>query len=334
MKSELRIVFMGTPDFAVGVLKALVASPYQIVGVVTAPDKPRGRGRKVIPSAVKSYAEGQQLRILQPTNLKEDTFINELRSLKANLQVVVAFRMLPKVVWQMPTFGTFNLHASLLPKYRGAAPINWAIIHQEVYTGVTAFYIDEKIDTGAIIDAMELPIAKDETAGSLHDKLMEVGCILVVKTIHDIANQKTTTRSQPIGKEYKALSLNEAPKLHAANTYIPWQKSYADIDAFVRGLNPYPSAWTFALLGDEKVKLKIFKVAIVADDDLNEFKNISPEKGSIFIKKKRMLVYTGSIYIEILELQMSGKRIMTTKELLNGFKFPRPSKMIVNPHYD
>ena len=196
MIKDLRIVFMGTPDFAVATLKTLVENDCNIVGVITASDKPAGRGRKLHESAVKKYAKSQDLKILQPTNLKNDDFITELKSLKANLQIVVAFRMLPKIVWQMPKFGTFNLHASLLPNYRGAAPINWAIINGETKTGVSTFFIDEKIDTGEMILQSDIPIESDETAGSLHDKLMAIGSQLVLETVSLIKKGKVETTPQ------------------------------------------------------------------------------------------------------------------------------------------
>src|SRR5690606_2867521 len=237
MPKELRIVFMGTPDFAVGVLRKIVEAGKNIVGVITAPDKPAGRGRKLMASAVKEYALSQNLKILQPTNLKDEHFLEELKDLKANLQVVVAFRMLPKAVWQMPELGTFNLHASLLPHYRGAAPINWAIINNERKTGVTTFFIDEKIDTGFIISKKEIEIEERETAGTLHDKLMEEGAALVLETLGLIENENVNPKPQP-QNEY----LREAPKLTPENTRIDWTKPGKEIDAFIRGLSPYPVA--------------------------------------------------------------------------------------------
>lgn len=231
---------MGTPDFAVGVLQHLVEQNKNIVAVITAPDRPSGRGRKLQASAVKQYAETQEIPVLQPNNLKNEDFIAQLTSFNANLQIVVAFRMLPKIVWQLPKYGTFNLHASLLPEYRGAAPINWAIINEEKRTGVTTFFIDEKIDTGEIIFKEEVTIAERETVGTLHDTLMEVGSKLVVKTVNAIADGTATTQTQP-----KAETFKEAPKLTPENTKIDWSRPLTQIDALVRGLSPYPVAWCY-----------------------------------------------------------------------------------------
>ncbi|MCL4166032.1 UNVERIFIED_CONTAM: hypothetical protein GTU68_064780, partial [Idotea baltica] len=225
---------MGTPDFAVATLQTLLENDYNIVGVITAPDKPAGRGRKLNESAVKQYAKEQGLHIMQPTNLKAESFIEELEKLKANLQIVVAFRMLPKVVWQMPKYGTFNLHASLLPNYRGAAPINWAIINGETKTGVSTFFIDEKIDTGEMILQKEIPINTDENAGSLHDKLMSLGGKLVLDTVSLIAEGNVKTTPQPNDVEMKS-----ANKLNKDNCKIDWNGNISSIYNKVRGLNPY-----------------------------------------------------------------------------------------------
>ena len=227
---NIRIVFMGTPDFAVHMLKGLIKDGYNVVGVVTAPDRPAGRGQKIKQSAVKIYAQEQGLNILQPTNLKSTDFIAQLSTLKANLQVVVAFRMLPKVVWEMPALGTFNLHASLLPQYRGAAPINWALINGESETGVTTFYIDDKIDTGAIILQSKVSILEDDTAGSLHDKLMDKWRELILKTINQIECRSVATSIQTGEKELKT-----AHKLHKNNCKIDWSKSGVDIQNIDRG---------------------------------------------------------------------------------------------------
>ena len=251
---DLRIVFMGTPQFAVGILKKLIDEEFNVVGVITAPDRPAGRGRKVSQSAVKEYAISRNIPLLQPTNLKDDAFLEELKALDANLKIVVAFRMLPKVVWEMPEFGTFNLHASLLPQYRGAAPINWAIINGEKETGVTTFFIDEKIDTGAIIASEKVKIKEDETFETLHDSLMEVGSDLVIKTVKLIEKDKATPKLQPKSEVFK-----EAPKLTSENTRISWNSTLAQIDCFIRGLSPYPTAWTFKKNGDDDPqKVKIF----------------------------------------------------------------------------
>ena len=220
---ELRIVFMGTPDFAVATLDAILKANYNIVGVITAPDKPAGRGQKIQQSAVKKYALENNLTILQPTNLKNKDFLNELKILKANLQIVVAFRMLPDIIWKMPEYGTFNLHASLLPNYRGAAPINWAIINGETKTGVSTFFIDEKIDTGNIILQEEIPISEDETVGGLHNKLMVIGSKLVVKTIQLISENTIKTRKQP------EIEIKFAPKIFTETCKINWNANVNSI---------------------------------------------------------------------------------------------------------
>jgi len=237
---DVNIVFMGTPDFAVGVLKTLIEHKYNVVGVITAPDRPSGRGRKLNQSAVKKYALEQNLPILQPTNLKNESFLAELKQFNANLQIVVAFRMLPKVVWQMPELGTFNLHASLLPNYRGAAPINWAIINGEKTTGVTTFYIDDKIDTGAIILKEKILVDENDTAGTLHDKLMKLGSNIVVKTVKTIEKGNVETTQQSLLKE----QIKHAPKIFKETCQIDWNKSIDAIYNMIRGLNPYPGAWT------------------------------------------------------------------------------------------
>lgn len=312
---DLKIVFMGTPDFAVGVLQHLVESKKNIVAVLTAPDKPAGRGRKLQASAVKQYAETQGIPILQPTNLKNEAFINELKSYEANLQIIVAFRMLPKVVWQLPKYGTFNLHASLLPQYRGAAPINWAIINRENKTGVTTFFIDEKIDTGELIFKDEVIITERENVGTLHDKLMDVGSKLVVKTVQAIAEGTVTTTAQPKTETFK-----EAPKLTTENTKIDWSLAVEEIDALVRGLSPYPVAWCFLEQGDEQLKVKIYKT---------EFELAQPleNTGSIITTKKTIKVACKNGYLYIKELQLPGKRKMDSASLLNGFSFQNEAKL-------
>ena len=305
---DLRIVFMGTPDFAVASLNALVKSNYNIVGVITAPDKPAGRGRKIQQSAVKKYAVEHQLKLLQPTNLKDENFVKELHALNANLQIVVAFRMLPKVVWNMPKYGTFNLHASLLPQYRGAAPINWAIINGEEKTGVTTFFIDEKIDTGTIILQEEVFIRKDEIVGELHDRLMHIGSALVIETVKLIENNSVKTIKQ------EGTNLKSAPKIFANTCEINWNKPINEIYNLIRGLNPYPAAWTTLTNNNKKIKLKIYDVAI---------KTISHnyKTGAIISTKNELKIATKEGYIKVNSLQLSGKKKMTTKSLLNGYTF-------------
>jgi methionyl-tRNA formyltransferase len=316
MPNDLRIVFMGTPDFAVGVLKQMVEAGKNIVGIITAPDKPAGRGRKLMASAVKEYAVSQNLKILQPTNLKDESFLKELRDLNANLQVVVAFRMLPKAVWQMPELGTFNLHASLLPQYRGAAPINWAIINNEDKTGVTTFFIDEKIDTGNIIANREVSIVNKETAETLHDKLMETGSELVLETLDLIEKDNANPKPQPLND-----ALKEAPKLTPENTQIDWSKSGKEIDAFIRGLSPYPVAWSTLYNNKEELKTKIYTADF-------EKTNHNFKTGTIQTSKKELKAACLDGYINIKELQLPGKRKMDVSSLLNGYSFEEDSKFM------
>ncbi|MFT5753871.1 MAG: methionyl-tRNA formyltransferase [Flavobacterium sp.] len=306
---KLKIVFMGTPDFAVGILDTINKNEYEIVGVITAADKPAGRGQKVSTSAVKEYALANNLRLLQPTNLKNEAFLDELKSLEANLQVVVAFRMLPEAVWKMPSLGTFNLHASLLPEYRGAAPINWAIINGETKTGVTTFFIDDKIDTGAIILKKETPISKTETVGTLHDRLMQLGSEAVLETLELIEKEKASTTIQPESK-----GLKTAYKLDKDNCKIDWTKPGEDIYNQIRGLNPYPAAWTLFKDGENEWNVKLYEVDYI---NLNHENPI----GKIFTSKKEMHIFTADGYLDIKSLQMPGKRKMETQQLLNGIVF-------------
>ena len=313
---DLRIVFMGTPGFAVGVLQKLVESGCQVVGVVTAPDKPAGRGRKITSSAVKEYALSKDLTLLQPINLKEDFFLEQLKNLNANLQIVVAFRMLPKLVWNLPSYGTFNLHASLLPQYRGAAPINWAIINLEKKTGVSTFFIDDAIDTGEIILKEEVSIPPRATVGSLHDTLMDIGADLVLKTVDLIKNKKEA----PI-QQSNSETLKTAPKLNKNNTRIDWATSVENIDAFIRGLNPYPAAWSKLMNRDEIGTIKIY---------LCDFKieNHSYPLGQVIATKNELKVAAKNGLLFIYEIQLPGKRKMDIKSLLNGYVFDENSKML------
>jgi methionyl-tRNA formyltransferase len=312
---DLRIVFMGTPDFAVTILKHLVENNYTIVGVITATDKPAGRGRKLNESAVKKYAISQNLHILQPKNLKNETFHQELKRLDANLQIVVAFRMLPKVVWQMPAFGTFNLHASLLPAYRGAAPIHWSIINGETKTGATTFFIDDKIDTGEIILQEEISILNDETVGTLHDKLMYLGANLVSKTVDYIKEGNVVTKKQP------ALEEKSAPKLNPDNCKIDWTDSLENIYNKIRGLNPFPTAWTIIKNEEEDVTAKIY--AIEKETEAHHF-----TIGKIIASKKTLKVAVAKGFIVIKEIKLSGKKKMNAQSLLNGFTFSLNAKMM------
>ena len=302
---------MGTPDFAVGILDSILNTNYNVVGVITAPDRPAGRGRKLNESSVKKYAMEKGLHILQPTNLKSEEFLNELKLLKANLQVVVAFRMLPRVVWQMPAYGTFNLHASLLPQYRGAAPINWAIINGETKTGVTTFFIDEKIDTGAIILQKEIEIDPEENAGSLHDKLMVLGSVVVLDTIQRIANDNFETEEQENPKELKL-----AHKIHRDTCRIDWDQPMDNIFNFIRGLSPYPAAWTMLHDGKDETITKIYKVS--KEPGRHGLKN-----GTLINEKNELRVAVTGGYLNILEVQLQGKRKMPIKDLLNGLNLSK-----------
>lgn len=313
---ELRIVFMGTPDFAVATLSILVEANYTIVGVITAPDRPAGRGRKLQQSAVKKYAIEKSLKVLQPTNLKNESFLETLKDLEANLHIVVAFRMLPKVVWNMPKYGTFNLHASLLPHYRGAAPINWAIINGEVETGASTFFIDDKIDTGEIILQEKIAIHADETAGELHDRLMLMGAQLVLKTVHQIENGSVSSSKQENIKELKL-----AHKIHKKTCEIDWNKSITTIYNHIRGLSPYPSSWTTLQNGDESTFLKIYSVS-------KEIETHNHKNGKVIFDKKEMKVAVKEGYINLLEIQLPGKRKMKTSAILNGIKLDENSQMI------
>lgn len=306
---RLRIVFMGTPEFAVGILDTIYQHNYDIVGVITAADKPAGRGQQLKYSAVKEYALEKGLRLLQPANLKDEAFLEELKSLNANLNVVVAFRMLPEAVWKMPKYGTFNLHASLLPQYRGAAPINWAIINGEHETGVTTFFIDDKIDTGAMILKASTPIGDNESAGELHDRLMDLGKDTVIKTLTLIENGNAETTVQVDDADIKT-----AYKLNRDNCKIDWTKPGAEIHNLVRGLSPYPAAWCFFKDNGQEWNVKIYETAFVKE-------NHDKAAGSIIIDKKEINVAVQDGFIKINSLQLPGKKRITSKELLNGTTF-------------
>ncbi len=308
MPSNLRIVFMGTPTFAVGVLDKMVNDGLTIVGVVTATDKPAGRGQQLQQSAVKQFALAHDLPVLQPERLKDQKFIEDLKALQADLFVVVAFRMLPEVVWSMPPKGTINLHASLLPNYRGAAPINWAIMNGEHETGVTTFFIEKEIDTGNIIAQTKVPITHDDTAGTLHDKLMTVGSALVVTTVRDIesGNIEPTSQTERLTGEEK-----DAPKLFKEGTKINWNWTVEHVVNHIRGLSPFPTAWCIILnaQGEEK-QLKIYLAQ--ASDRPKGVSSAIVEEG------KRLFFPCSDGFVEILELQPEGKRKMTTKDFLAG----------------
>lgn len=305
----LRIIFMGTPEFAVGILDTIYQNQYEIAAVITAPDKPAGRGQKIKYSAVKEYALEKGLPVLQPTNLKDPQFLSELQSLNANLQVVVAFRMLPEAVWKMPSLGTFNLHASLLPDYRGAAPINWAVINGETKTGVTTFFIDDKIDTGAMILRSETEISKDETAGELHDRLMVLGQETVLQTLQLIEKEAVTTTIQTDHADIKT-----AYKLNKDNCKIDWSKSGETVHNLVRGLSPYPAAWCFIKDQDQEWNVKIYETAF----EKSEHKFIP---GSVIATKKELKVAVIDGLVTVHQIQFPGKKRMKASELLNGIVF-------------
>ena len=315
MNKDIKIVFMGTPEFAVTTLKTILDHDYNVVGVITAPDKPAGRGRKMHESAVKVFAKQKGLNILQPTNLKSDDFLNELKALEANLQIIVAFRMLPKVVWDMPKYGTFNLHASLLPNYRGAAPINWAIINGETKTGVSTFFIDEKIDTGEMILQKDIAIDPSENAGSLHDKLMMLGSDLIIDTIKLIEKGDVTTAPQ----SEDAIS-RTAYKLNRDNCKIDFTQPIEAIYNKIRGLSPYPAAWCELHNNDDVLDIKIYKAE-------KEFEDHNIEVGTIISSKSTLKVAVKEGFITILELKLPGKRNMEVKSLLNGYNFDEDAKL-------
>ena len=307
---ELRIVYMGTPDFAVAPLRALVEGGYNIVAVVTTPDKPSGRGLKVNESAVKKYAVEQGLPILQPVKLRDEEFVNAFKALDADLGIVIAFRMLPEIIWAAPRLGTFNLHASLLPQYRGAAPINRAIMNGEKVTGVTTFLLNPQIDEGAVLGQVEVAIEPTDNVGTLHDKLMTVGVDLVLDTVERIAAGEVTPIEQSAMEEGE---LKPAPKIFKEDCHVDFSRSGEQIVNLVRGLSPYPAAWANL---SESLSVKIFEVAF-------ESQSVDAEVGTILSDDKRYIkVVCADGVIDIKELQLSGKRRMTAEELLRGFRNP------------
>ena len=301
--TDLRIIFMGTPDFAVESLRVLVENNWSVVAVVTAIDKKRGRGQNTIPSPVKVYAESCNIPVLQPPNLKDPAFIDELASFEANLQIVVAFRMLPEVVWTMPELGTFNLHASLLPNYRGAAPINWAIINGEKETGVTTFFLKHEIDTGSIIMQETEPIEPNDTVGELYERLMHKGSKLVLKTVQAIANNTVKALPQDLTSDVK-----RAPKIFKETCEIDWSMKTPEIHNFVRGLNPYPAALTRVL--DERWKVYVIEARSI---------NRDAAPGTVLTDhKEQIVVKTGDGWVALTEIQMPGKKRMKAGDLLRG----------------
>lgn len=320
---DLRIIFLGTPGFAACSLEKLLNEKYNVVAVVTAPDKPSGRGLQLQQSEVKQMALKFNVPVLQPEKLKSPEFIEELRAFNPDLGIVVAFRMLPEVVWSMPKLGTFNLHGSLLPQYRGAAPINRAVMNGEVKTGVTTFFLKQEIDTGNIIFREEIPIGKNETAGELHDKMMVVGANLVTKTVDAIAAgtvQPAEQQSLVITGE----TLKEAPKLFRENTKIDWSRPGQEIVNHIRGLNPFPAAWTEMIHGDEIIPLKIYVAEFIPDTSKRHIMNFAEWK-----RKNSGIGYSSSNLLEVLvsdgtiaikEIQAPGKKRMSTADFLRGFR--------------
>jgi methionyl-tRNA formyltransferase len=306
MKKDIRIIYMGTPEFAVPSLEILVENGWNVVGVITAPDKPKGRGLNLLPSPVKEAALKHGLKILQPTNLKSPEFQEELRELKADLQIVVAFRMLPESVWNMPPLGTFNLHASLLPDYRGAAPINWAIINGEKETGVTTFFLKHEIDTGSIIFQEKIKILEEDELGTVYEKLMTLGSQLVLKTVEAIAADQVQPSVQDESK-----AVHHAPKLFKETCQVDWNETAVKIHNLVRGLSPYPAAWTTW----EGKTCKLFKTAVkpgrIAQKSAGEYET----DGKTYLRFQ-----TGEGILEVLELQLEGKKRMKIDELLRGYK--------------
>lgn len=319
-KEDLRIVYMGTPDFAVEALRCLVEGGYNVVGVVTMPDKPAGRGHKIQYSPVKQYALEHGLPLLQPEKLKDEGFVEALRSWKADLQIVVAFRMLPEVVWNMPRLGTFNLHASLLPQYRGAAPINWAVINGDTETGITTFFLKHEIDTGEVIQQVRVPIADTDDVGIIHDKLMLLGGRLVTETVDAILDG--TVRTIPQEEMAVVGELRPAPKIFKETCRIDWNRPVKRIYDFVRGLSPYPAAWTELHRSDgEAVAVKVFET-----EKIETRHTLSP--GTLLTDGKTYIrVAATDGFIGIRSLQLPGKKRLGTDELLRGFRLTEGCRM-------
>ena len=316
-KQSLRIIYMGTPDFAVESLRALVEGGYNVVAVVTMPDKPAGRGHQLQYSAVKQYALSVGLPLLQPERLKDESFLQELRSYSADLQIVVAFRMLPEVVWNMPRLGTFNLHASLLPQYRGAAPINWAVMNGDTETGATTFMLQHEIDTGNIILQERISIADDENVGSVHDRLMMMGANLVTRTVDTIIDAENQGVALPTIPQNNDIELRQAPKIFKDTCAIDFSRPARQVYNHIRGLSPYPAAWINQMpathpLAELLKGAKVYKASVT---------QLSEQKGHI-------IVPCADGYIDILELQLPGKKRMDAPSLLNGLKNSLNTKLI------
>ncbi len=313
-KKDLKIVFFGTPEFAVESLSRLIDNGYNVAAVVTMPDKEGGRGKKIIQSDVKKFAAEKGLPILQPVKLRDPEFIGELQKINADLFIVIAFRMMPEIVWSMPRLGTFNLHASLLPKYRGAAPINRAIMNGEKETGVTTFFLKQEIDTGDMIGSRSIEISEKDNAGSVHDRLMAIGADMVIDTVEKILKGNLVTHPQPEGE------FTPAPKIFREDCKIDWSRKTTEIFNQIRGLSPYPAA--FSSLEDtngKKSDIKIFEAAINLESDKMDIPKKDIHPGEIILAGKRMFVVTGDGMLEILSLQPAGKKRMETTQFLLGY---------------
>lgn len=322
MIRNVRIVYMGTPDFAVAPLKTIIEAGCNVVGVVTVPDKPAGRGQKLQSSPVKLYAQEKGIKVLQPEKLKNQEFISELTALQPDIAVVVAFRMLPESVWSIPKIGTFNLHASLLPQYRGAAPINWAIINGEKRSGVTTFLIDQQIDTGNIIYREEIDIDSKDSAGDLHDKLMVIGANLVLKTINDLAEGKVKPTSQEAFLA-KNETIKLAPKIFRETCRINWSNTINEVYNLVRGLSPYPGAWSELYFSDGNViQTKVLKASLIEKPHQLENGAISSDG------KSNLLVACTEGFLSVEEIQLAGKRPMKIAEMMNGLRNVQPIRMV------
>lgn len=304
-----RIVFMGTPEFAAHCLSTLIAHKFNVVGVVTVADKPAGRGQQIQESDVKKVALANNLPVLQPLKLKDENFLNDLRSFEADLFVVIAFRMLPEVVWNMPPMGSINLHGSLLPQFRGAAPINHAIISGEKESGVTTFFIEQEIDMGNILLQERTPIGVNETAGELHDRLMQIGAELVCTTLKGVFDGTLAAKPQA---EYDVNNLKHAPKIFKADCEINWSKSAQEIHDFIRGLSPYPAAWTSFSMPESKTA-KIFKT-------LKTGRKTTSTQGAVTIEKNQLFIACSDEFLEITELQLEGKKRVAAEEFLRGLR--------------
>lgn len=317
-KKDLRIIFMGTPEFAVATLQSLLDNDYNVVAVVTQPDKPVGRHASVLqPSPVKKLALANGLPVLQPEKMKDEVFLQQLRDYSADIQVVVAFRMLPEVVWSMPRFGTFNVHAALLPQYRGAAPINWAVINGETETGVTTFFLDHDIDTGRIILQHKMPIPDDADVEYVYDGLMNLGANAAIETLERIVENDGFIESMPqeqfIADETK---LNQAPKIFKDTCRIDWNQTSKKIYDFIRGLSPYPGSWTTLYEIDNSNKMQVLKIF----KGLKTARPSTSKAGSLVVDKNHLYVNTADCQLELIEIQLSSKKRMPARDFLNGFK--------------